>query len=136
MLILDANVILRYLLDDNEEMSKKADELIGKKEIYIPAEVIAEIVYVLSGVYGIDRKVISEILLNLLNVERIISLDINTIKNALNYYVEYNIDFVDSLLIGYVKNEHYEVFTFDKKLQKLILHRIFAPRGQNQAFRL
>ena len=51
MVILDANVILRYLLNDNQEMAERADHLIQTEEVSVTIEVMAEVIYVLKGVY-------------------------------------------------------------------------------------
>ena len=49
MVVLDANVILRYLLNDNEAMAKEAENVIKTEVTMVPIEVIAEVVYVLKG---------------------------------------------------------------------------------------
>ena len=51
MIVIDTNIILRYLLEDNEELSKKAIEIIDNNQIFIPTEVIVEASYVLKKVY-------------------------------------------------------------------------------------
>ena len=53
MKIVDANIILRYLLNDTEDLSAKAADLLENNEVMVPNEVIAEIVYVLEKVYKI-----------------------------------------------------------------------------------
>jgi len=58
MPILDANVILRYLLRDVPEMAEAAREAIVKGAS-TTAEVLAEAVYVLAGVYKADRETIA-----------------------------------------------------------------------------
>ena len=52
MVVLDANVILRYLLNDNEAMAREAESIIKTEVTMVPIEVIAEVVYVLKGVYA------------------------------------------------------------------------------------
>ena len=52
MQLIDANVILRYLLNDDREMSQKAKSVISEGA-YTKPEIIAEVVYVLRG--GIPR---------------------------------------------------------------------------------
>jgi len=52
MKIVDANIILRYFLDDDEELSPKAAEIIEQNSLAIPNEVFAEIVYVLENRLG------------------------------------------------------------------------------------
>lgn len=50
MNIVDANIILRYLLEDIPELAEKAAEILENNEIFIPNEVFAEVVYVLEKV--------------------------------------------------------------------------------------
>ena len=50
----DANVILRRILRDNEEMAAQADRFFDEGAWTFPA-VIAEVVYVLSRVYKVNR---------------------------------------------------------------------------------
>lgn len=61
MPIIDANVILRYLLNDHPNMSKAAKEIVVAGA-QTTAEVLAEVVYVLKGVYHADRPTIAETL--------------------------------------------------------------------------
>lgn len=59
MKIVDANVVLRYLLNDIEDQAIIATNYLEQQKVDIPTEVIAEIVYVLEKVYKINRKKIS-----------------------------------------------------------------------------
>ena len=52
MLYIDANVILRYVLDDHAELSPKAKRLIDENIVETPVEVLCEVVFVLSRTYG------------------------------------------------------------------------------------
>ena len=45
----DANIVLRYLLEDDQALSAKAAPLIEHQNIHVPFEVLAEIVYVMQG---------------------------------------------------------------------------------------
>ena len=119
MKIADANIILRYLLDD-DELSYKAANLIKDNKICIPNEVFAEIVYVLEKVYRVEREEISNILLELLDYKNIEVYDLELIKTALKLYAKRRLDFVDTLLYAYKKVKNYEVYTFDKKLNNLL----------------
>ena len=53
---IDANVLLRYVLNDHIELSPKARETIDQNVVEVPIEVLSEVVYVLSGHYEIDRQ--------------------------------------------------------------------------------
>ncbi len=71
MKIVDANVILRYFLQDHVEMYTKAKNILENEFIQIPNEVIAEVVYVLEKVYKIERKTIKETLIGFLKYSNI-----------------------------------------------------------------
>ena len=117
MLLIDANVILRYLLNDHETMSQQAREVI-ESGAYTTTEVLAEVVYVLKGVYKAERTEIQEWLEVLL--EELMLENKQSILYALKVYAETSLDFVDCLLIGYNRILGRKVFTFDKKLNRLL----------------
>lgn len=120
MKIADANIILRYLLNDNEELSEKATMIIENNEILLPNEVIAEIVYVLEKVYGVKNEEISDVLLELFRYTDIVVNDIEVLEEAFLLFRKRRLDFVDTLLYAYNKVKGYEVYTFDKKLNGLL----------------
>ena len=64
MLCVDANVILRYVLEDHAELSPKAKGIIGENVVETPIEVLCEVVFVLTRIYGIARKNIADTLLD------------------------------------------------------------------------
>ncbi|HHX60521.1 MAG TPA: type II toxin-antitoxin system VapC family toxin [Epulopiscium sp.] len=120
MIIVDANVILRYLLQDIEELFGKAVKVIEDEDIYIPNEVMAEVVYVLEKVYKVDREDIEKTLMSLISYTNIKVDNKDLIKTALQLFSVRRLDFVDTLLFAYNKVEDYEVITFDRKLNKVI----------------
>ncbi len=120
MKIVDANIVLRYLLNDNEVLSEKATTIIEDNEVLLPYEVIAEIVYVLEKVYSVKNNEICDTLLKLFRYGNIFVYDIEIIEEAFLLFSRGHIDFVDTLLYAYNKVKGYEVYTFDKKLKKLL----------------
>ena len=118
MLRLDTNYIVRFLTNDNEEMATIAEDIILNKTPYISNEVLAEVVYVLIGVYEIPKKDVSDMLIQLISFKNIQVENKTIILNALQILQNKNLDFVDCLLCSYSKND--EIKTFDKKLLKCI----------------
>ncbi len=118
MIRLDTNYILRYLLNDNEKMATLAEEAILHKNVHISNEVWAEVVYVLEGVYDLEKEKISKVLLSLLQADNIKVLDKYNLANALEMFALRKLDFVDCLLCAYASVN--EVLTFDKKLKKCV----------------
>jgi predicted nucleic-acid-binding protein len=60
MSVVDANIILRYVLDDHAELSPKAAEIIEQNIVILPMEAACEVVYVLQKVYAVERKDIQQ----------------------------------------------------------------------------
>ena len=118
MIRIDTNYIVRYFMNDNQEMADIAENILANEQVFISNEVLAEVVYVLLGVYDISKNSIVEKLTTLISYDNILTLDDIITIDALNIFKEKNIDFVDSILCAYSKND--EIKTFDKKLLKCI----------------
>lgn len=113
-------MILRYLLNDNKEMADEVEKVITQGNAGVTIEVIAEVVYVLKGVYLIQRDSIRISLLNFLLEIQADEKDV--LKVALETYGKQNLDFVDCILYAYNRVKGYEIKTFDKKLKKLLTY--------------
>lgn len=116
-ILLDTNALLRYILNDNEEMSRIASELIDGT-VYTLPEVLAEVAYVLAKVYKANRADIATFLSAIVN-----DVDVepaHVVEKAIEVYRDNNLDFVDCMLVAYNKIEGTKVFTFDKKMNKLL----------------
>ena len=48
MVLIDANILLRYVLNDHADLSPKAKDVMLKNDILILSQVIAEVIYVLE----------------------------------------------------------------------------------------
>jgi len=121
--IVDANVILRYLLKDNEKFYKEAEILFdnafsGKKKILILHSVVAEVVYVLLKLYKVSRKEIAEVLTGLVKIKGIKVQDREILLNAFKLFKNKDLDFVDCLLCAYSRK--YQVISFDKEVNECI----------------
>ena len=121
MVIVDANIIIRFLLNDNLEQASKAEKIMKEYVVVVPKEVLAEVVYVLIGVYGIPRKEVAEKLLLFIKTSKIFISDKDKVIEGLKIFGNSNLDFVDSLLCAY--SDTNMVATFDKKLQTCIKNK-------------
>ncbi|MCM1050101.1 MAG: PIN domain-containing protein [Clostridiales bacterium] len=119
MVMLDTNIILRYLLNDNEQMASEAEAIIKNMSVQVNIEIIAEVVYVLKGVYHIDRREIGQSLINFLSEVK--TPEPEVLKLGIETFVEQNLDFPDCILYAYHVIKGYEIKTFDKKLNKLLV---------------
>jgi predicted nucleic-acid-binding protein len=124
---IDANIVLRYVLDDHEALSPKAKEIIDDHIVEAPVEALCEVVYVLNGHYGVDRSSIAAELRFFFEKTSCLLSHREAVLKGLEYFGQTRLDFVDCILAGYAEIEHDEVYTFDDKLQNLIVEITRRP---------
>ena len=120
MVLIDANAIIRILLSDNDEMEQEAKTFIRNNQVLIRNEIMAEIIYVLLKIYNIEKKEACRYILDLLKTKNVYTEDKEVMRLAINTFCDNNIDFVDSLLYAYHSINNFDVFTYDKKLKKML----------------
>ena len=118
MIRVDTNYIVRYLVNDDLEMANIAEQVLTTENVFISNEVLAEVIYVLLGVYNISKTDIANRLLELIHFTNISVLDTAVITRTLKLFKTKNLDFVDCLLCAYSIQD--EIATFDKKLNNCI----------------
>ena len=121
MLYIDANIILRYVLDDHAELSPRAKKFIGENIVETPIETLCEVVFVLTRVYGIARKEITDTLLDFYENTNCILPHRKAVIRGVEFFGEKNLDFVDCILAGYHEVENISVHTFDDKLKRFLV---------------
>ncbi len=118
MVIFDTNMVLRYLLNDNEEMNETAKRYLLTDSVGITIEVAAEAIYVLNGLYKMDRSNVADTLQEFLELVYCDKADVLSL--ALKVYASNNLDFVDCVLYAYNRIHNHDIATFDKKLLRLL----------------
>lgn len=119
--MLDANAVLRFLLQDNEEQFQEVRAVVKSDRCYVTLEVMAEVCYVLEGLYQVSRE---DIVNNFrkLNFDVTI-LNVDVFLRALEIFDKPpKLDFVDCLLYGYKMERGIDIVTFDKQLIKQLGH--------------
>jgi predicted nucleic-acid-binding protein len=116
-LLIDTNVILRYLLEDDKESFEIASRLISDGASTLP-ETIPELIYVLTKVYSIDRITAADAVLSVL--EDVDVENVKSIKSALELFRKTGLDYVDCRYAVLAIENRYDVFRFDKKLVSFI----------------
>lgn len=126
MKIADTNIILRHLLKDNIEQFQKTEVYFLENEIYIPTEVIAEIVFTLLKVYQVPREDIKNSLLKIINYKNVQLSDKEVTVQSLKIFSKSNLSYIDCLLYSYNKIRNYEILSFDEELQKSIRNKKYT----------
>lgn len=116
--LLDANVVLRYLLRDDEAAAADAKRLVDEGA-FLLTEVLCEVVYVMEDCYAIPRAEICGFLTDFIN--EVICPDGDVLKTALSVYrARKKLDLVDCILAARHQVSGDRVFTFDRKLNNAI----------------
>jgi len=90
--------------------------IIRTENCYVTLEVLAEVCYVLEGLYQVLREDIIDNFRKLNNDVVILNADV--LFRALEIFDKTpKLDFVDCLLYGYKKEKGMDIITFDRKLQ-------------------
>jgi predicted nucleic-acid-binding protein len=116
--IVDANVVLRYLLADVPALFSRSEQILEDEAVYLPYEVLAEVVYVLEKVYAVSRGEITASLAELLKYPTVTTYNAEVAIRGLEIYSDSSLDIVDSLLCGYRFVQGAEIVSFDKQLNK------------------
>lgn len=121
----DANVVLRHLLDDHPDHSPKAHRLFeaagaGDLSLILEDVTLAECVWTLSSYYRMDREDIADALLELLQPETIVNPSKGEAQLALVLFRERNLDFADALLAARaLSTDDNEVASFDRDFDRV-----------------
>lgn len=125
-IILDTNIILRFITADDKVKQEKTARLFekikeGEIKAFIHDVIFAEIVFVLVSkkLYGLSKHKIQALLLPIINLTNIKFQSKKHIKRALELFVQYDIDFEDALIAVYAENEKIEIVSFDRDFKKI-----------------
>lgn len=117
----DTNLFLRYLTNDIPAQADAVEKLLrqaasGKVTLVVNVMVIAEIVWILEGHYGVSRAEVKEKILAIINTPGLEVQEASEILQAIIWYEEKNVDFIDAYNAAWMlSREIRRVYTFDKK---------------------
>ena len=124
MIALDTNVLVRFLVEDDEAQSRRASRLIENarkrdETLFISDVVMCETVWVLSTSYRFSRSEIAGVLGDLLRGRGVVFSSSDSLARALQAYVAGKGDFADYLIREHASAAGAEtVATFDRALLK------------------
>jgi predicted nucleic-acid-binding protein len=119
---IDTNVLVRFLVEDDERQTKAAAALIGRavssgKTLFVSDVVLCETVWVLVGSYGVARTEIATTLRQLLRAKHLGFQAPDILVRALEAFAMGGGDFADYLIREHARAAGYEkVATFDRAL--------------------
>jgi predicted nucleic acid-binding protein len=136
---LDANVILRFLRNDDARLSPQAASLFqqanaGKVSLYVAAITFSEVFYALTSFYKLTPQRTAEILLPLVRSD-VAEFEHNAwLADALERVIAHRVDFGDAFLAASAVSVQDSVATFDRDFRKFKDVRLYSfdqKPGQN-----
>jgi predicted nucleic-acid-binding protein len=102
MIGLDTNVLVRYAAQDDAKQSPLATSLIESLTVDAPGYVslvsVVELVWVLTGCYGLSNGEICGVLEGLLRTKELVVAQADTVWRAVRLFKDRNADFADCLI--------------------------------------
>lgn len=127
--LIDANLIIRYLIQDDPIKAGAVQKLLknSKEPLILTDMVLAELVWTLSSHYHLSKEEISDKLQSLLALNTIES-NQQLLSQSLEIYRTFNIDFVDAYLVATAENQKLPgIYSFDKDFDKVKTVKRFEP---------
>ena len=116
MLAVDTNIVVRYLVKDDDAQSSRAREIVRSGAIFVPLTVVLECEWVLRSLYGFSRSAVIAALEAFCGGPSVAVGEAAAVKRAFRL-AEQGLDFADALHLAQAHG--CEAFvTFDKGLAR------------------
>ena len=125
ILIIDANIVLRFLTNDIPKQADRCTELLqriesGSKEVWLPDLILADIVWTLEKFYKQPKQRIQELLIPILELKGLRHNNKKISKLAFQLYVEKNIDWIDAFVVAQmITQKKCEIYSYDSDFDKV-----------------
>jgi predicted nucleic-acid-binding protein len=122
---IDANVILRFLLDNAPEQSTRCQALFtrlqaGDEEVYLPEVALSDVIWTLQSFYRWPCEQIAQFAHDLISLAGMQMAHQSLIRDALHLYVEHRIDFSDALIAAEMLHGKYEeLYSYDRDFDRV-----------------
>jgi len=120
---IDTNIFLRLIVEDGSSQHKEAEKIFleaseNKFHLFTSVIVFFEIYWVLTSFYKKNKKEVSDILENILEMSFVEIADRKIIDRAVSYFKNHNLELEDCYNLFYtLENKSSGILTFDKKLK-------------------
>lgn len=130
--LLDSNVLLRFLTLDIPEKAARAKALLqrgeaGEVRLILHPMVVAEVVYILRAHYKWTYPQLETVLLQLIGSEAFETLERGVVEKALMAVTKYNVDFEDAYFDVLAEQQGWQVASFDQTARQRLGARWIEP---------
>jgi predicted nucleic acid-binding protein len=130
--LLDANVLVRFLVQDDPKQGAAAGALFEKAErreivLHLDGLAVAEAVYVLIGRYGRSRTEVADVLLSIIQNAGVETIEADVVADALRRFAAIKLAFADAWLAARAALLDRPVASFDRDFDKFKDIKRFDP---------
>lgn len=127
----DSNILIRHLTGDPPDQAKQATAFLrGADNLIVVDLVVAEVVYVLESVYGLEREHVAELVRAILAFRAVVVSDLPLLLRALEIYEQHRIHFAESYLAASAEVSGVGVVaSFDRAIDRVGTVRRLEPAG-------
>jgi len=123
--LIDANIILRFLTNDNPTQAAACENLLrevesGQTQVYLADIILADIVWTLEKYYRVEKSQIRTKLTQILALSGLRCVSKNIITAALDIYCDKNIDWTDAFVASQMLTANQnEIYSYDKDFDRI-----------------
>ena len=131
-LLLDSNVLLRFMTNDIPEKAERAKALLqrgesGEMRLILHPMVVAEVVYILRAHYKWTYPQLEKVLLQLIGSGAFETHERPLVEKALLTITKYNVDFEDAYFDVLAEQQGWQVASFDQAAKQRLGTRWIDP---------
>lgn len=119
MIFLDTSILVRYLASDDPRKAIRCERLFrdsqeGRTTLFLTHLAIAETIWVLSKRYRMTKTALAQSFRRLLSTPNILTDDAPTLLEALTFYEENTVSFIDAYHIVFLPHRGItEIYSYD-----------------------
>ena len=130
--LIDSNVLLRFLTGDIPEKADRVKALLkrgeaGEVRLILHPVVVAEVVYILRAHYKWTYPQLETVLLQLIGSEAFETLERPLVEKALMAVTKHNVDFEDAYFDVLAEGQGWQVASFDQTARQRLGARWIEP---------
>ena len=131
--LLDTNVVLRFVLGDTEVHHERATRLFrqadeGRVRLLLPSLVVAQVVWTLESFYQASREYITGVMRALLATPGVMLLEPRVISRCVEIYSAHKVEIVDAYLVALAEEtKTLTLATFNRRHFRRFPHLKLVP---------
>jgi predicted nucleic-acid-binding protein len=122
---IDANVILRFLLDEPPGQAERCQALFvrlqaGEEEAYVPEVALSDVVWTLQSFYCWPRERIARFAHDVISLKGVTMARKRLVRDAVHLYAEHRVDFSGALIAAEVLHgDHEALYSYDRDFERI-----------------